>query len=97
MLSTPCDVNVSRAQFDEEEHVDCFQPKGFDREKVAGQHLVLVMAQENAPGAFRSPLRCREQVVAFEEIADGRTVDGIAEFDQFTFDTVIAPTLILPS
>ncbi len=79
MFGTARDVDTACAQFNEEKYVDRFQPQGFDRKKVTGQHLVLVMAQERAPGAFGSPLRCWEQVMAFEEIANGRAVDGIAE------------------
>ena len=97
MLSTPGEVDTARAQFDEEEHVDCFQPQRFNREKITGQHLALVMAQERAPSAFRSPLRCGEQVVTFEEITDGRAVDKIAKFDQFAFNTVIVPARVLTS
>ena len=35
--------------------------------------------------------------MALEEITDGRSVDGIAQFEQFTFNTIITPTTVFPS
>jgi hypothetical protein len=42
-------VDTTRAEFDEEEHIERFQPNRFDSEKVAGQHLLPIVFQKGAP------------------------------------------------
>ena len=69
------------AQLDEEESTDDFQPQSFDGEEIAGQHLLLVMTQERALGAFRSALGHRRNAMLLEQITDGGAVNGIVEFE----------------
>lgn len=58
MLGTAREVNTVRAQFDEEENIDRFQPQSFDREKVTSPHLVVIIAQEGAPSSLWLSLWC---------------------------------------
>ena len=44
------DVNPTSTDFDEEEHVECSQHHRFDREEVAGEHLVFVVIEKCSPG-----------------------------------------------
>ena len=53
VFGSASDMDTASSQFDEEENTDRFQPEGFDGEEITGQHLVLVMADKGAPGAFR--------------------------------------------
>lgn len=45
MFCTASNMDTQYAQFNEEEHVDRFQPKRFKGEKVASQYLMRVMTQ----------------------------------------------------
>lgn len=74
---------TAHTQFNENEHVNGFQPQCFDGEKVTCQHLMLVMSQEGAPCALRLPQRRRWKTMPLEQITNGRAVNGVAEFDQF--------------
>jgi hypothetical protein len=42
-------VDTTRAEFDEEEHIQCFQAHGFDGEEIARQDLVAIVFQKSAP------------------------------------------------
>ena len=43
------EIDASRTQFDEEEHVQHLQPDGLHSEEVTGQQLLPVMTHEMAP------------------------------------------------
>ena len=42
-------MNAPRTHFNEEEHVQGLQLKGFDREEIACQELMAVVREERAP------------------------------------------------
>ncbi len=43
------EMHTTRAEFDEEEHIERFQANRFDSEKVARQHLLPIVFQKGAP------------------------------------------------
>ena len=96
MLCAAREVDAACAQFNEEEHVDRFEPQGFDGEEIAGDELILVMVEKSAlRKSAVSPLWGRRNAMPLEEITDSRAIDGVAEFDQFAFNMVVAPTTVL--
>ena len=95
MFSTASNVDTASSQFNKEEDIDGFEPQGFDCEKVTRQHLFLIMMQEGELGVLRLSLRGWSKAMSLKQIANGRAVDGVAEFDQFPFDAVITPSRVL--
>ena len=89
-------MHASAAKFDEKQHVQSFQPGGFDGEEVTGNHLVLVVRQKRAP---TSPLLAsfgrRRDMPSLEDIADRGPPDIIAELAQFPLRLAVAPGWIL--
>ena len=93
---TASEMNPSRADLDEEEHIQCFQAQGFHREEITRQQLVLVLAREGTPGAaLPGTQRCGRDMLAFEHVSNGGAPNTIAQFAQFALDFAIAPTRIL--
>ena len=84
-------MNLAGADLDEEEHVQCFQAQGFDREEITGQQVVLVLAQKGTPGAaLPGTQRSSRNSVPFEHSSDGRAPNTVAELEQLSFDFAVA-------
>ena len=96
MFSTARNMDTTTSQLDKEEDINGFQPQGFDREEITSYHLLLVMPQEGAPGAFRSAFGHRRNAMLLEQITDGGPVNGKAEFEQLPFNAIVSPTRIVP-
>src|SRR5262249_51642267 len=90
-------VDASRAELDEEQHVDGLEEQRLDREEVAGEDLVPVLAKELPPGAAPAlPLGCRRQAVAPEHGAHGRVAEAMIELGELALDAPVAPAGVLP-
>jgi hypothetical protein len=87
-------VNSSGAQFDEEQHIQPFEPHGVDGEEVAGDDPSGLLAQERAPGGGRSPRR-RVQSVAAQRRADRGRRNSNTKAQQLALDPLIAPARVL--
>ncbi len=74
------EMHASGCQFDEEEHVERLQTNGLDGEEIAGEELLFVVAHELAPTDGAETHRCGQDVMSFEDIADGALADVEAQF-----------------
>jgi hypothetical protein len=89
-------MDSPRAELDEEEHIQGFQPQRFHRKEITGQELVLVLAKESPPGAaLPSTHGCSRDMLAFEHVSYGGASYTIAELEQFSFDFARAPPRVL--
>lgn len=104
LLSHPRTGRVSRAagqmdaatsQLNEKQDVQSLQPRSFDGEEVAGNHLVLVVCQKRAPTApLLLSFRRRRNAPSFQHIADRRAPDVVSEFAELALQLAVAPTWI---
>src|SRR4029450_104176 len=90
----PGQVNPSGVQFDEEQHVQPFEPHGVDGEEVAGEDPGGLLTQKRPPGRTRAP-RGRVEAVAAQRFADRGGRDLYAEVEQLTLDPLVAPGGVL--
>jgi hypothetical protein len=89
-------MNLAGTDLDEEEHVQCFQAQGFDREEITGQQVVLVLAQKGTPGAALPGTQSSSRnSVPFEHSSDGRAPNTVAELEQLSFDFAVAVSGVL--
>lgn len=65
-------MNATRAKLDEEKHIQRLQPHCFHGEGITDEQLVLVPAQECVPGAVSGTHGRSRNVLAFEDITNGR-------------------------
>ncbi len=91
------EMNLARAQFDEEEHVDGLQPDGFHGKKVTGQDLLLVMGHELPPTNGAVANWSGENVVTVEDVAHGCQGNLETQFEQFTHNLAITKAGVLSS
>jgi hypothetical protein len=56
------------------------QEKGLDGEKIAGQHLVLVVGHQVAPTGRTAPFRGRENTMAFQDVGNRFSAYFVTEF-----------------
>ena len=91
------EMNLARAQFDEEEHVDGLQPDGFHGKKVTGQDLFLVMGHELPPTNGAVANRSGENAVTVEDVAHGCQGNLETQFEQFTHNLAITEAGVLSS
>ena len=98
-----CKMNLTRTQFDEEEHIESLQQDGFHSEEVAGQDLIFVVCHQMAPtnGAItnRSGLDAipdeAGEALAVENIANGWLRNLETQLDECTSDFAVTPTGVL--
>jgi hypothetical protein len=89
------DVHVAAADLEHEEHVQALQrQRAVHVEEVAGEHGGRLGGQEPSPGGVVTPHRCRWNAEAFEDAADRRCADPIAETEQFTLEPLVPPARI---
>ena len=89
-------MNSTRADLDEEEHIQRLQAHRFHCKEITGEQVLLVLAQEGTPGAALSgALRSSRDMLAFEHVSNRGAPHTIAEFEQFALDFTIAPPRIL--
>jgi hypothetical protein len=90
-------MNSSGPELNEEQNVHRFLKKRFDREKVTRQNLVFVVCHQVTPTRGTSTVWCWWNVVTPQDIGDCLVTDGVAEFGEFTLNSVVAPVRILSS
>jgi hypothetical protein len=83
----------SRADRDEEQHLQPPQPDGVDREEVGGEHRLGVLAEEVAP-AGADALRRRRNDGAREDVPHQRRRNRDAEPAQLAGDPHVAPVVV---
>ena len=89
-------MNSTRADLNEKEHKECLQSQRFHGEEITGQQVLLVLAREGTPGAaLLGTLGSSRDILAFEDVSNGRAPNPIAQFAQFAFNLAIAPPRVL--
>src|SRR6266496_4037951 len=94
MLGTACEVHATAAQLDEEKHIQRPQKESFDREKIARQDLLSIMAHEMAPTWRTAAFGSTWDAMASQNVGDGFVAKRDAQFGEFPCDLVVAPVAI---
>ncbi len=86
------DVQGAIGDFECEQDVEPSQrDRAVDVEEVDGEHGGGLGAQELPPAGVGVPHRCRRDSVAFEDPADRRGADAVAECEQLALDPLASP------
>src|SRR6266540_1786231 len=92
----PGDVDLARADLDEEQHVDPFKEHGVDGEEVAGQDRVRLRGEELFPGGPGTAW-CRVDASPVEDIPHRAGRYLVAQADQLTVNSSMPPQRVLGS
>lgn len=90
-------VDTSCSQLDEEENIQRFQPNCFNREEIAGQHLVFVMIHELTPADGTIPNGSGYDAMPIEDIANRGERNLNTQFLQLAFNLAVSPTAVFLS
>ena len=94
MRCYPCDVNLSAAQVDEEQHIvgDQATPRpDLGGEEIGGHQHIHVGADERLPCGRLLPLWRWNNAMAFQDVPDRLVADGVPQMRQRTGNAIIAP------
>jgi hypothetical protein len=88
------EVDAPRGQLDEEEHVESLQRDRLDGQKIVGDDLARLPAQELAPAELAAP-RCRLDPATAQDPPDRARRDPDPEPDQLAMYPPVAPRRVL--
>lgn len=93
MTATAREMDPSAADFNEKEHVQRLQAKGFNREEIAGEELLLVVIEEGPPIQASSSFWRRDDASPSQNIFHRDSVQRVAQLLQLTvrFPCVVTP------
>ncbi len=92
--AAPAEMDPPARMLDEEQDIDPLEQEGLDREQVARDDAVSLLAQELTPGNF-APARGRTQSVTPEQGSDRRRRDRNAESLELTLNAPVTPPRVL--
>src|SRR4051794_26311315 len=96
MGGTASQVDTTRAQLDEEQHVDGLQEEHVNCEEIAGKELFLVMGHQVSPSGRRTALWCRWNTVPSQHVRHSFVAHFITELEKFPLNFTIAPVRVFP-
>jgi hypothetical protein len=88
-------MDASGSEFDEEKHIDGFEPYGFHSEEIASLDLLLVMAHQVKPTNGTPANYCWEDPLAVEYIANRCLGYLEIQLDEFALYLAITSAWIL--
>ena len=92
----PEDVDVARADFDDEQAVQALERyRAVHVEEIGGEHGRRLGVQELPPRGVSAPFRCWQNLQGFADTADRGCADPVAELEQLALDPLVSPAVIL--
>jgi hypothetical protein len=92
----PEDVDVARADFDDEQAVKALERyHAVHVEEVGGEHGRCLGVQELPPRGVSAPFWCWRNLQDLEVTADRGWADPVADFEQFALDPPVPPAVVL--
>jgi hypothetical protein len=95
MGSNSEEVDLSRRQFGNEQHVELFERHGVNDEEVRGEHAVCLRAEELRPG--RSAPRRRSETMSAQDPTDRTGSNTDIKLSQLALETDASPASVLPT
>ena len=89
------DPDSPAPEFDDEQHIETFEQHSVDMVEVRRYDARRLGTQKLAPGGAVAP-GSRAQAVVFHDPGNGARGQAHAEFAQFTLDTPVTPSRVLP-
>ncbi len=90
------DMHVPGVDLDHEEAVPALQGhRAVHVEEVGREHRRGLRVQEIPPGRVGAPLGRWRDLQRFEDPADRRCADPVADLEQFTLDPLVSPAVVL--